>query len=145
LHVLIVYKLSDMHMYKVKTQNIFDNLPSLAPLRSAEVIDELTFYLTTDLVNTTDGIKWWREKEGTYPRLSRMALDYLSIPGTSYLAPTTLNSQHPSYLLFIQQLLSTLSASSVVAASSFHILGAACRLLQRVPFCVLDLGAWQVW
>jgi hAT family C-terminal dimerisation region len=69
-------------MYKTKPKNIFDNIPSLAPLRSAEVVDELTLYLTSEIVNVGDPIPWWREKQKTYPHLSRMALDYLSIPGT---------------------------------------------------------------
>lgn len=31
-----------------------------------------------------DPIKWWHEKRVKYPRVSRMALDYLTIPGTYY-------------------------------------------------------------
>jgi hypothetical protein len=70
-------------MHKSKpSKNIFDNLPSLAPLRrNAEVIDELALYLTTPLEDAKDPIQWWHAKQKTYPRLSRMALDYLSIPG----------------------------------------------------------------
>jgi hAT family C-terminal dimerisation region len=32
----------------------------------------------------TDGLQWWSERKDLYPCLSRMALDYLSIPGTFY-------------------------------------------------------------
>jgi hypothetical protein len=66
--------------------NIFDNLPSLAPLKSTPVVDEITLYLTVPLENVKDAIKWWREKHNVYPRLSRMALDYLTIPGMQCLA-----------------------------------------------------------
>ncbi len=31
-----------------------------------------------------DAMLWWYERREKYPRLSRMALDYLSIPGTLY-------------------------------------------------------------
>ena len=30
----------------------------------------------------TDALAWWYEHKNVYPRLHRMALDYLSIPGT---------------------------------------------------------------
>jgi hypothetical protein len=63
------------------TGNIFDNLPGLTHLKSTAPVDEITLYLSSELVNVTDAIKWWREKQGTYPQLSRMALDYLTIPG----------------------------------------------------------------
>ena len=32
-------------------------------------------------VTPGDGLKWWHERHATYPHLSRMALDYLTIPG----------------------------------------------------------------
>jgi hypothetical protein len=53
----------------------------LAPIRSAALIDELSLYLNTDVENIQDVLQWWYEKRKTYPRLYRMALDYLSIPG----------------------------------------------------------------
>jgi hypothetical protein len=45
------------------------------------VEDELDLYLSAEPVKVADAIKWWHEKQGTYPQLSRMALDYLTIPG----------------------------------------------------------------
>jgi len=63
--------------------NIFDNLLSLAPLKSSGVVDEIGLYLSVETENVMDPIKWWCEKRKTYPRLSRMALDYLTIPATS--------------------------------------------------------------
>ena len=41
----------------------------------------LRLYLSTEVENVMDVLQWWYEKCKTYPRLHRMALDYLSIPG----------------------------------------------------------------
>lgn len=64
------------------TENIFDSLPSLAPLgRSTAVMDELRLFLSIEPENVTNAVQWWYENRATYPRLYRMALDYLTIPG----------------------------------------------------------------
>src|SRR5277367_3162115 len=62
--------------------NILDNLPSLQAPRPAELRGELDRYLSTDPEHVTDALAWWYEHKHVYPRLHRMALDYLSIPGT---------------------------------------------------------------
>ena len=61
--------------------NIFDNLPSLQAPRPAELRSELDKYLDSDPEHVTDALAWWYEHKHVYPRLHRMALDYLSIPG----------------------------------------------------------------
>jgi hypothetical protein len=61
--------------------NIFDNLPSLQAPRPAELRGELDRYLGTDPEHVTDALAWWYDHKHVYPRLHRMALDYLSIPG----------------------------------------------------------------
>lgn len=44
--------------------------------------EELLLYLESKVEKkVSDPIRWWKEKQKTYPRLSRMALDFLSIPG----------------------------------------------------------------
>ncbi|KAF4610550.1 hypothetical protein D9613_006531 [Agrocybe pediades] len=63
-----------------KAFNIFYNLPSLAPPTASELRDELDQYLSTDPENVKDALLWWHEKRHTFPKLSRMALDYLSVP-----------------------------------------------------------------
>jgi len=68
-----------------KTTNIFDELPDLAPAL-LELRDELDHYLATDVEDVRDGLMWWYERRATFPRLSRMAHDYLSIPGKNYCA-----------------------------------------------------------
>ena len=48
----------------------------------ASTHDELVRYLAADVEHTHDVLAWWHEHRTTYPRLSRMAFDYLSIPGS---------------------------------------------------------------
>jgi hypothetical protein len=65
--------------------NVFDSLPSLSTFKVTQPADELTRYLNDEIenINVSDGLKWWEGKQQTYPRLSQMAKDYLSIPGES--------------------------------------------------------------
>ena len=64
-----------------KSDNIFDNLPSLSVAKKSAIADEITRYLASPPEATANALLWWVEKEHLYPRLSRMARDYLSIPG----------------------------------------------------------------
>jgi hypothetical protein len=68
-------------MSGMDSSNIFDNLPALSMPRLKELHDELDRYLSTDPKHVADVLMWWTEKKSMYPHLSRMALDYLSIPG----------------------------------------------------------------
>lgn len=44
--------------------------------------DELDRYLNTDVDRKVDDpIVWWLDHQHMYPRLSRMALDFLTVPG----------------------------------------------------------------
>jgi hypothetical protein len=61
------------------TLNIFDSLPTLA--RPQIISHELDKYLSTDVEQVSDVLAWWHEHRAMYPHLSRMALDYLTIPG----------------------------------------------------------------
>jgi hypothetical protein len=63
-----------------ESANIFDNLPDLVPV-SDQDLDELDRYLATDVEDVKDGLLWWYTRRAIFPRLSRMARDYLSIPG----------------------------------------------------------------
>ena len=64
-------------------KNIFDNLPSLAKPQTSRLRDELAVYLLAPIEEAEDPILWWSERRAVYPRLSCMALDYLTIPGKS--------------------------------------------------------------
>jgi len=60
---------------------MFDDLPALSAPSSSELRDELDRYLSTDPEQVTDVCRWWYEQRAAYPRLHRMALNYLTIPG----------------------------------------------------------------
>jgi hypothetical protein len=60
---------------------MFDDLPSLSAPTWKELRDELDRYLSTDPEMVEEVLMWWHEHWGMYPYLSRMALDYLMIPG----------------------------------------------------------------
>jgi hypothetical protein len=60
---------------------MFDDLPALLAPASTELSGELERYLSTDPEHVTDVLAWWYERRAIYPRLHRMALDYLTIPG----------------------------------------------------------------
>jgi hypothetical protein len=45
--------------------------------------DELDRFLGLEIEEAENVIAWWHEHRAMYPQLSRMALDYLTIPGKS--------------------------------------------------------------
>jgi hypothetical protein len=61
--------------------NIFDALPTVSRSKKVGLADEIARYLSVPTEATLDPLVWWTERKDIYPRLSRMALDYLSIPG----------------------------------------------------------------
>ena len=58
--------------------NIFDSIMDISP---TSITDELHRYLAADVEDVKDGLMWWYERRMSFPCLSRMARDYLSIPG----------------------------------------------------------------
>jgi hypothetical protein len=60
--------------------NMFDDLECLSAPRAEDLRDELDKYLSTDPEHVKDAVKWWFDRRTIYPRLSRMAMDYLTIP-----------------------------------------------------------------
>lgn len=50
-------------------------------LRVSEKGNEIERYLAVPIEDTNDPLVWWADHRALYPRLSHMALDYLSIPG----------------------------------------------------------------
>jgi hypothetical protein len=63
-----------------KANNFFDNLLDVMT-SSQDDHNELNRYLATDVEDVKDGLMWWYERRATFPRLSHMAQDYLSISG----------------------------------------------------------------
>jgi hypothetical protein len=64
--------------------NMFNNLLEAAP-PSPDNHGELNRYLAMDVKDVKDGIMRWHERCTTFPRLSYMARDYLSIPGKCHI------------------------------------------------------------
>ena len=79
---------------------MFDSLPALAPPKPADLRSELDHYLSGDVEYVTDPLDWWYKQCRTYPQLSRMALDYLTIPGEFYCRP-------PLFVLWIDFITAT--------------------------------------
>jgi hypothetical protein len=74
-----------------ESRNIFDNLPSLVEPKSSELRDELDRYLSTDPEQVDNVLMWWNDRKASFPSLSRMALDYLAIPGEPFVPGCTVN------------------------------------------------------
>jgi len=51
------------------------------PMDGIQESNELDEYLSQGIEKVRDPIAWWWDHRKVYPRLSAMALDYLSIPG----------------------------------------------------------------
>jgi hAT family C-terminal dimerisation region len=45
---------------------------------------ELDEYLSQPIEKVRDPMKWWWDHRHVYPKLSSMALDYLSVPGKKH-------------------------------------------------------------
>ena len=54
------------------------------PMEDIEEVNELNDYLLKLLEKVHDPIAWWWDHRMLYPNLSKMALDYLSIPCKSF-------------------------------------------------------------
>jgi len=65
------------------SDNIFEDLlacSSSAPVNK-ELQSELARYLSTGPEDVKNALIWWAEMQAVYPCLSRMARNYLCIPG----------------------------------------------------------------
>ncbi|KIM66377.1 hypothetical protein SCLCIDRAFT_21879 [Scleroderma citrinum Foug A] len=65
--------------------NIFDNLPCLNKFKPVRECNKINSYLATGMEDVApgDALKWWHDQHSKYPQLSRMVLNYLTIPATS--------------------------------------------------------------
>jgi hypothetical protein len=82
---LLITDLFDDQPSSSSSENIFDDLPALSAPSKSDLRDELDHYLSTDPEHVTNALAWWHKKRFVYPRLHRMALDYLTIPGEFHL------------------------------------------------------------
>ena len=78
---LLITDLFDDQPSLSSSNNIFDDLPALSTPPDSDLHDELDRYLRMDPEHVTNALAWWHEKRFVYPRLHRMALDYLTILG----------------------------------------------------------------
>jgi hypothetical protein len=128
------------HSQSSALSNMFDSLPSLSTPKQSELRNELDRYLSSDPEAVEDVLMWWHGSRAAYPYLSRMALDYLTIPGTFFhLSNTPLSTQATPY----KQHLLTSSDCSAVAALSYPMSVVGCQRSQLGPCSVWDLGAYR--
>jgi hypothetical protein len=118
------------------SKNIFDNLPSIQAPRPSDLRDELERFLSTDPEHVDDVFIWWYERKHVYPRLHRMALDYLTIPGMLM------------SLLLILSAYQFLSATSVDVERTFSqgrlvLSHVRSRLSVQSTRALLCLGVWS--
>jgi len=105
-----------------KPANMFDSLPSLSAPTQKELRDDLDRYLSTDPEMVGDVLVWWHEHRGMYPSLSRMALDYLTIPATS-VDVERLFSRGRLLLSHVRSRLSAQSTRALLCLGSWSRLG----------------------
>lgn len=109
---------------------------------------EIERWLNESLVEVADAdvVRWWKARRADYPRLSRMALDYLTIPGTHYICLffIIIILVPNDFYIPSQVPLSMLSVFSVAAVSFFHIPATGCQQRRHELCCVLDHGALRV-
>jgi hypothetical protein len=127
----------------LKSKNIFDNLPVFSSLPTA-ALDEITRYLNTgpEDVRNEDLLTWWYEHRHIYPHLYRMALDYHTIPGKSFLRPLLLYA--------INMIVIDLSTATSVAVERVFSQGRLVlpyirnRLSAESTRALLCLGDWSL-
>ena len=94
----------------------FGNISVAAPSK----ISEMDRYLREPVENAADPLKWWFQNRLSYPKLSRMALDYLSAPATS-------TGVERVFSLGRRLLPFTRSRLSVASMRAYLCLGSWCR------------------
>jgi hypothetical protein len=117
---------------------MFDDLDDISAPIEKKLKDEIKAYLNADLETHDNVLEWWRGRRKTYPRLSRMALDYLTIPGTLSMALRF------SFLKFSQLFLLTLNVYSAKATSFCCMCAVGCPFKAHALFYALVPGVWPV-
>ncbi|GLB45805.1 hypothetical protein LshimejAT787_3000140 [Lyophyllum shimeji] len=105
-----------------RTRNVFDNLPSLSAPSRKELRDEVDRYLSTDPEKVDNVLLWWFEHRAVYPCLSRMALDYLTIPATSVDVERVFSRSH-LILSHVRNRLSAQSTRALLCVGNWSLLG----------------------
>ena len=78
--VIILFFVS--RSFQSRNDDTDDSESSSSSSEEEEFVEELDRYLSSGRIKgVKDPLKWWHDNQGSYLRLSRMAKDYLSIPG----------------------------------------------------------------
>ena len=98
---------------------------------------ELDCYLTADVEHVTDAITWWHEHHAIYPCLSRMALNYLSVPGMHYTTSLT------SVLLLTALLATSIDVEHLFSRGQLLLSHVRSCLSVNSTWALLCLGTWS--
>ena len=123
----------------LSAKNVFDNLPAFRPIEIG-TFDELTWYIASEPedVKNEDLLRWWVEHRHVYPHLTRMALDYHTVPCEFHFVLISLYLTISNYS---QVRLLTWSEYSVKADFFYPTLATASLRNQREHFCASVTGA----
>lgn len=139
--LLQVNESSDSESHKSSiSKNIFDNLPALQAPKPTELGDELDRYLSTDPEHAANPLAWWYEHKHVYPRLHRMARDYLSIPGKDLPSESQICFLMISPIIFQRPLL-MLNEPSAKVDFYFHMYATGFQFSRHGRYCVSEFGA----
>ena len=112
-------------------------ISQFVPSRRAQpAADELTAFLSSapEMPEGGNVMQWWQRNRSTFPQLSRMAQDFLSIPGKFIICGSISADSIP------QPPLSTLSVCSHAAVTYCHTAAIACRRRQPAACCCSTRG-----
>jgi len=113
-------------------------MPALAPPRSTDLGNELDRYLSADIEDVTTGvIEWWHKRRTLYPCLSRMAIDYLTIPGMSN---SSLDHQG---LILKPSVATSVDVERLFSRGRLLLSHVRSRLSSQSIRALLCLGAWS--
>ncbi|TFY73210.1 hypothetical protein EWM64_g10802 [Hericium alpestre] len=102
--------------------NIFDVLPALSAPQPNPERNELDRYLSTDTEHVENVFTWWLDWRDQFPRLSRMAIDYLTIPATSVAVERVFSRGH-LLLSHIRNRLSAQTTRALLCLGDWSLLG----------------------
>jgi hypothetical protein len=125
----------------IVSDNIFDNLPILSiPLRTVNEHTELDAYLNSDVADPGKNgpLFWWYEHAHIYPHLSRMALDYLSIPGKFFMKLPAQYSLLTTYFLA-----TTVDVERTFSQGRIVLSHIRSRLSVQSTRALMCLGSWS--
>ena len=103
---------------------------------AGEQRDDLDCYLSTDPEQVPDVIAWWHERQAMFPCLSRMALDYLSIPSKSLLLFAT-------WTALIHQTATSVAVERVFGRGRLMLSHVRNKLMAQSAHALLCLGDWS--